>query len=104
MTTRLHIDHANAARLAALLEDVPGIDVHSAMPMRTNMVFFTLADDVPVTADVFRENLFRGYGVKISPRGGREFRAVTHYWITPEDVETAASAIQDVMMKAGQVA
>ena len=104
MTTRLHVDHANAERLASLLEDVPGINVHPAIPMRTNMVFFTLADDIPVSADEFRATLARDYDVKISPRGGREFRAVTHYWITPEDVETAACAMQDVLAKAGQAA
>jgi hypothetical protein len=61
------------------------------------MVFFALDDSVPMDAEGFRATLERDYNVKIDPRSGRRFRAVTHYWITEARVDEAVNAMRAVL-------
>jgi threonine aldolase len=96
MTTRLGEDHANARRLAEGLIQVPGLILDIAQ-VQTNMVFFSLDDSLPIEAEEFRAMLERDYNVKIDPRSGRKFRAVTHYWITEARVDEAVNAMRDVL-------
>lgn len=99
MTARLGEDHENARCLGEKLAGIDGIVLD--IPVYTNMVFFSLDDSLPIDADTLVERLERDHNVKLGAIGPRSFRAVTHYWITPEGVETAASAIRAVLEKAG---
>jgi len=56
MIPRLHEDHATARRLAALLAEVPGIDL-DLDSVETNIVCFGLTDATPLTARDLAEGL-----------------------------------------------
>ncbi|MCZ7539101.1 MAG: low-specificity L-threonine aldolase [Anaerolineae bacterium] len=93
MTLRLAEDHANARRLAEGLAALPQIEI-ALDRVQTNMVFFALRPEVPVSAPQLAERL-RRHHVWIMDMGERGFRAVTHYWIRPQDVDRALSAIAE---------
>ena len=95
MTTRLQVDHSNARRLAEGLSDIPGIHLDLEQ-VQTNMVFFQLDESGSIDATQMAEILAQEHNVKLDILGHRSFRAVTHYWITPERIETALEAIQQV--------
>jgi threonine aldolase len=93
MTERLVEDHARARRLADGLAGIPGIEVG---PVHTNIVYFGLADDVPLSAPQV-EAALKERGVLLLARDARNFRAVTHVWIGDEDVERASTAVRAVL-------
>lgn len=99
MVERLSDDHVHARMLADGLARIPGVVVEPEM-VRTNMVFFELADDVPLSplqvADAMRDRA----GVWVGTNGPRGFRAVTHYWIGAAEVEAFLGAISDVLTTA----
>jgi threonine aldolase len=64
--------------------------------VRINMVFFRLADGVPLTAIEIAERLKR-QGIWLGARDARHFRLVTHYWITPAHVEQVIAALRDIL-------
>ena len=39
----------------------------------------------------------RDYQIRMGPRNARTFRAVTHYWITPERVDAVVDALREVL-------
>ncbi|GAB4409453.1 MAG: low-specificity L-threonine aldolase [Anaerolineae bacterium] len=92
MTGRLAEDHANARRLAEGLAAMPQFEVDLSQ-VQTNMVFFSLKPEVPITAFQLTERLTR-HNVWIMAMDERRFRAVTHYWIHPEHIEQALAAIR----------
>lgn len=92
MTLRLAEDHANARRLAEGLAALPQFDVDLAQ-VQTNMVFFSLRPEVPISAPELVERLKR-HNVWIMAMNERRFRAVTHYWIRPEHIDLVLSAIE----------
>jgi len=95
MVDRLAEDHANARRLAQGLANLPGIEIDLER-VQTNILFFGLKPDVRSDAkDVAAQLAERG--VKIGAVGPRRFRAVTHYWIRPEDVDAAVAAVAAVL-------
>lgn len=98
MSQRLDIDHANARYLAESLSEVPHIRVLSN---NTNFVFFYLEDSAPLQPAVFEQTL-RQQGIYISGYPGevRKYRAVTHYWITREAVETVTYAMTQALATA----
>lgn len=93
MVDRLADDHANAKMLAEGLADIPGIDLDPAC-MKTNIVFFELTSGL--TASQLAERLARE-GVWMGVAGEKRIRAVTHYGIEREDIETTISAVKRVM-------
>ncbi len=99
MVERLADDHARARTLAEGLAHIPGviIDVDRVL---TNMVFFELADDVPLSAEDVAAHMRATAGVWVGTNGPRGFRAVTHYWIDDDDVETFLSALHLVLARA----
>jgi threonine aldolase len=99
MTQRLGEDHANARRLAEGLQSIPGIGLDTAQ-VQTNMVFFWLEETAPMDASQLAAALRERHNVKIGVTGPRQFRAVAHYWITPEGVQTAVEAIREVLAEA----
>lgn len=90
MADRLAEDHARAKRLAEGLMQIPGVEV---APTTTNMVYFWLTEEVSKTLDEVVCELAK-QGVLLLVNG--RFRAVTHYWISDEDIETAIKVVREV--------
>ncbi|WP_321393637.1 low-specificity L-threonine aldolase [uncultured Desulfuromusa sp.] len=95
MTQRLHEDHANAADLAEKLKDVPDVKMLS---QHTSFVFFQLEDSAKLSPAEFTTAM-RRHNILLSPYPGyeRKFRAVLHYWITPERVDAVVAAMKQVL-------
>lgn len=92
MTERLADDHANAQMLAEGLARIPCVAIDPAR-VRTNMVFFDLHPDAPLGIDALMEKLAAD-GILIGSYGSTyKIRAVTHYWITPEQIERVVGRI-----------
>lgn len=90
MSQRLGEDHARAARLAAGLAELPGLQVQ---PPQTNIVRFQLADGAAtraeqVVADLAAEGIRIGHGAYMG------FRAVTHYWIDDAAIDKTLAAFR----------
>lgn len=89
--SRLADDHANAARLAAGLAEMEGVDV-DATAVETNMVYFE-----PTTTSAERLCAEAAeHGVLILP-AGNAVRAVTHLGIDAGDIDDALGAISRVL-------
>jgi threonine aldolase len=91
---RLAEDHANARRLAMLLQQVPGISLNLEA-VATNIVFFDL-DSSRLSAGEFVAVLKRE-GVLINAVGGSTCRAVTHLDVSTDAVKHAAAIIARVL-------
>jgi threonine aldolase len=95
MVDRLVEDHANARRLGEGLANISGI-VLGQDKIPTNIVLFEVATDLPL--DKFNQGLEKA-GVKVGPRGGRLFRAVTHRMVSSEDIDEALARIAAMCRK-----
>ncbi len=95
MVDRLREDHANARLLAEHIAHVPGLRVEVAR-VQTNMVYFDLAPEVPFDAAELCRRAAQER-VRMLPLGPRRVRAVTHVWVTRDDVLTAAQVIAHAM-------
>ena len=93
MTERLVEDHARAKRLAEGLAQIPGIEV---APVTTNILYFQLTDEVSKTSGEV-EHALAERGVLLLGRELGRFRAVTHYWISDEDIERTIEAMRAVV-------
>ena len=98
MVDRLAEDHARARNLASRLRALPGMILDPGSPY-TNMVFLSLAEDVPLDGRSFAARLVE-QGVKVGVVGARRFRLVTHYWIDDAAVEQAWRAFEAVLRAA----
>ncbi len=96
MVDRLEGDHQNAKKLAEGLADIPGIILDPAM-VRTNMVYFGLAPEVPCDAAEFAAAL-RDHDILIGPTHARRLRACTYYWITPVMIERVLQTIRELIV------
>ena len=99
MIERLADDHAHARLLAEGLARLPGVRV-DLDKVRTNMVFFELADDVPLSSETVADRLRETAGVWLGTNGPRGFRAVTHYWIDADDVRVLLDGLENVLAQA----
>lgn len=95
MTTRLHEDHANACALAEGLAQLPHVRLNLDQ-VKTNMVFFELDENAPISTEEVIRRLQAEHRILITAGGKprKRFRAVTHYWITREHVETMLGAMR----------
>ena len=94
MVDRLADDHANAEALAAGLAGMPGIEVEP-VAVRTDIVFFRiLRPDMDAVS--FCERLDE-YGVRMADMDPRRVRAVTNYHVTRADIDTALSAVREIL-------
>lgn len=100
MTRRLDEDHATARRLAEGLACIDGIRLN-LQQVQTNMVFFSLDETIPYDAKALSDRLAQQYNIKLNVIGPRSFRAVTHYWITPERVDVVLEATRTVLEGSG---
>ncbi len=94
MTTRLNEDHANARALAAGIANVKGVHVDAAR-VQTNMVYFDLDAALPFDAAEFCRRA-ASHRVKMLPVAPRRIRAVTHCYVSREEVSEAAQVIAHV--------
>lgn len=98
MTGRLTEDHANARVLAEGLATIPYVDI-DLNRVRTNMVFFALTPDAPLTVDQVSAQMKADYGILIRPYtpADRLFRLVTHYWFKREHADQVVEAMRAVL-------
>ncbi len=99
MVDRLADDHQRAQKLALGLAQIPGILVQPEM-VKTNMVFFNLAPDVPILADVITEAMQQRANIWVGPTGWRSFRAVTHYWIGDQEIDLFLNTLRAILAEA----
>jgi threonine aldolase len=99
MVERLCDDHAHARQLAGGLSAIPGVLVQPEM-VKTNMVFFNLGLDVPLSSEAVADALSETANVWVGTNGPRGFRAVTHYWIGAADVRTFLEALERILERA----
>jgi len=98
MIHRIPQDHANARLLGEGLATVPHLKVDLER-VKTNFVFFDLLDSAPLSPDELVKRLESDYGILMRPYPGFKstFRAVTHYWITPERIQTTVDAVRALL-------
>jgi threonine aldolase len=96
MVDRLADDHSHAKCLAQGLSSIPELILDPGTPY-TNMVFLSLAQEVPFNASQVAARLTE-QNVRVGVVGARRFRLVTHYWIDDEAVERAVEAFRKVMI------
>jgi threonine aldolase len=94
---RMAEDHENARRLADGLSAIDGIEmVHDTI--ETNLVFFNVektGKSAPDIAAALKEK-----GVLMGAQGATGFRAVTHLDVSMDDIETALTAMNEVISAA----
>jgi threonine aldolase len=90
---RMAEDHARARRLADGLAGIPGVEVS---PVATNILYFSLAEDVSKTQEEMVARLAER-GIMVLGRLEGRFRAVTHCWISDEDVEATIEAMREIV-------
>jgi threonine aldolase len=88
----LHEDHARAEKLAAGLEEIPGLKL-DPWP-ETNLVFVDISA-TNLSGDELRARL-KAEGVLCSG-GGNRLRFVTHYDISDADIETALGKMKEIL-------
>ena len=96
MVDRLAEDHVNARLLAEGLARIQGLNLDPES-IKSNIVFFQLDDDFPVTASEVARALLQKHNILIGPGGDRDFRVVTHYWVGREQVELLLDALEGVL-------
>jgi threonine aldolase len=100
MPKRLGEDHANARLLAEAIARCDAAEIDPA-EVQTNIVIFTLkqgsaeSEDAPALVRKLRE-----HGVLASAIGPHAVRLVTHYDVSREDCERAASAVEQLLCRA----
>jgi threonine aldolase len=92
---KLTEDHRRARRLAEGLSPIPGLVLDAGTPA-TNMVFLSLAEQVPLDAAQMAQRLL-DCGVKVGVVAERRFRLVTHCWVDDAGVERAVQAFDQVL-------
>jgi threonine aldolase len=91
---RMADDHANAQRLASGLSAISGIElVHDSID--TNLVFFDVSGTGKSAQDIAAS--LKEKGVLMGAQGSTRFRAVTHLDVSKDDIETALSAMSEVV-------
>jgi threonine aldolase len=91
----LHLDHANARRLAEGVAELPGVQIDPERIV-TNIVIFDIAG-TGLSADAICARL-RARGVLASGFGS-SIRMVTHYDVSTADMDAAVKALRDVLLE-----
>lgn len=96
MVDRLREDHANARRLAVLLEEAGLLLDPPSEEVETNIVFVEVPEEL-MEPRTFVEGL-REEGIVVNGPAGRRVRFITHHDISAEDIELAGSAAKRVVL------
>ncbi len=96
MTERMRDDHANAKLLAEGIRGIAGL--HVVNTPQTNMVYFDVATSVPFDAAELCKRAAT-HRVKMLPTGARRIRAVTHAWVTRDEISEAIAVIAHAMSR-----
>ncbi len=94
MVERIHEDHSNAVRLAQGIADLDGLSIDLTR-VQTNIVCFEVAGETS-TAERLVEELDAA-GVRMLSVGPGRIRAVTHYGITADDIDSALAVVSGVL-------
>ncbi|MFN8530962.1 MAG: low-specificity L-threonine aldolase [Anaerolineae bacterium] len=99
---RLQEDHDNARALAEGLAQIPYIDIDLTR-VRTNMIFFALKADAPITVEQLSAGL-KQQSVLANPYSSmdRQMRMVTHYWFKRDQIEQVLDAVHTVITGTAQ--
>ena len=98
MVDRLAEDHANARRLAEGLTQLPDVQI-DLQTVQTNIVIFQIVRECLSTQTFMA--LARQHGLNVGEFGYGRIRAVLHYGITTQDVDTALTIIDDILRHDG---
>jgi threonine aldolase len=96
MVDRLHEDHHHAQMLAQGLAQIPGV-VIDPQAVKTNLVFFGLAYDVPLSAAEVGKQMQEKANIWAGDTGGKSFRAVTHYWIGSTEIQLYLDTLRSIL-------
>ncbi|MCA1566380.1 MAG: low specificity L-threonine aldolase [Acidobacteria bacterium] len=91
----LHLDHANARRLAAGVAELPGVKIDPERVV-TNIVIFDIADTGQASEDICVRLHMRGV---LASGFGSSIRMVTHYDVSTADIDAAVKALRDVLLE-----
>lgn len=94
MVDRLAEDHANARKLGEGLSGIPGLAVHPEL-IKTNILYIELQREDMTPGQLSQK--MASLGVRINPAGPRRLRAVTHYQVSPEDIDRTLGAFRRAM-------
>lgn len=95
MIERLSDDHLHAQYLAQGLAQIPGIII-SPEKIKTNIIFFQLAPEQPLTAPQVAERL-RQENIWVGAEDRRTFRVVTHYWLGKMEINQLLSGLSQIL-------
>lgn len=94
MTDRLREDHDNAMRLARGIERIDGLSV-DLTHVHTDIVYFDVTRDGTTAEELARK--LNSRGIRVLSVGPRRIRAVTHYGVAAEDVDSALRVLAEAM-------
>jgi threonine aldolase len=94
MVSRLAEDHESALYMATELSKIPGIKVNIE-DVHIDMVYFNVNETGCNSDKLVQE--FYNRGIKINPAENGEFRFVTNYWISREDVLYAINTLKELL-------
>lgn len=95
MALRLSEDHYNARYLADRLEEIESCHVYRDR-LDVNMVFFTLRESV-ISESALIEGL-NSQKIKINGQEDGEYRFVTHYGVSIEDINTVVQTVKNIIV------
>ncbi|MDD5189653.1 MAG: low-specificity L-threonine aldolase [Dehalococcoidales bacterium] len=93
MVERLAEDHANAKKLAEGMRTIKDIIVTQDI-VPTNIILFETAKNIDAVK--FSAKM-KAEGVLLSPRGGNQFRVVTHRMVSTADIDTVLMTFTKVI-------
>ncbi len=94
----LHEDHANARRLAAGVAELPGVQIDEARVV-TNIVIFDVTNTGRAAHEICAQLQTRGV---LASGFGAAIRMVTHYDVARADIDTALTALREVLGASSQ--
>lgn len=94
MRSRLNEDHENALFLGSELEKLPEVKVNLT-DIHINMVFFNV-NAANFNKDTFVNDMLER-GIKINSEENGEYRFVTNYWITRDNISYVVKVMKELM-------
>jgi threonine aldolase len=87
-------DHRRARELALGLGEVEGLSLEYPAPS-SNMVYLNLDEELPMDAQQAAEILYQE-DIQVGITGARQFRLVTHLWISADDVSRVIEVFRKI--------